>query len=442
MSLLILALSLIVLILLVTVCKMNSFLAIVMASIFLGTCLGLPVDKTMTLIGTGMGDQLGGLVLVFAFGAILGKLVADAGGAKQIADTLTQKFGHQHIQLAVALAAFIIGLSLFFEVGMVVMIPIVFAVALEVHEPMLKLGLPMLMGLGTAHAFLPPHPAPVAISQLLHANLGQVLAYGLCLAVPYLLITAVLIPKLIQHWFPQSFRQIKFLPGVGDLSPAPAADRPLPSLRLSLLTALMPVILMSLGTLFTALGVKNGAVTALNNSSFSMFLALMFALWAMGWHQHRTNQAVLSSIESSISSIGMLLLIIGAAGGLKQVMLAGHLANQIAGFMLHTGLSPLLLAWIMAALIRVSLGSTTVAALTTASLLLPIVGHLTVPLALLVLAIGAGSSFGSHVNDAGFWMVNQYFSLTIKETFETWTLLSSLSGIVGLLLVMGMSLFV
>ncbi|MCV3296243.1 GntP family permease [Oenococcus kitaharae] len=440
MSLLFLCLSLVILVLLITIFKINAYIAIIIASIFLGLSLGMPVDKVMNLIGTGIGTQLGGLVLVFSFGAILGKLVADSGGAKKIADSLTQLFGKKHIQLAVAIAAFVIGLSMFFEVGVVVLVPIIFAVATEVDLPMLQLGLPMLMGLGTAHAYLPPHPAPVAISQVLHANLGTVLLLGICMGIPYLLITAVAIPKLIQHLFPKSFRKITYVPGVGDLKESKTSSAP--SLGLSLITALMPVLLMSVATVLTALGTKNVIVAALNNSSFAMFISLMFALWSMGWHQHRSNKEILSTIEASISSIGMLLLVIGSAGGLKQIMVSGDLASQIAKLILHTGLSPLLLAWIMAALIRVSLGSTTVAALTTAGLILPIVGSINVPVALLVLAIGAGSSFGSHVNDAGFWMVNQYFNLTVKETFETWTLQSSLSGIVGLILVMIMSLFI
>lgn len=445
MDLVWLLVSLVLLIVLVTAFKLNPFISIVIASVLLGLTQGMSIPKLMTAISTGIGTQLGGIVLIFAFGAILGKLVADSGGAKRIADSLTKLFGRKHIAFAVAIASFIIGLSLFFEVGVVVMVPIIFAIATEMSIPILELGLPMLMGLGTAHAFLPPHPAPVAISQMLHANLGQVLVVGLCIGVPYLIITAVLIPLMIEKIFPNAFRKVTFVPGVGsvdDLKKSQEKNQNVPSLGLSLVTALMPVIIMALGTILQACGIKNAFAAACANSDFAMFISLLFALWSMGWHQGHKTKEIMHSAEEAVSSIGMLLLVIGSAGGLKQVMVSGNMAKELAHFVMQTGWSPIILAWVMAALIRVSLGSTTVAALTTASLLVPVLGSLHVPVVLLVLSIGAGSSFGSHVNDAGFWMVNQYFGLSVKETFETWTLQSSLSGIVGLLLVLLASVFV
>ena len=450
MSFVVLALGILFLLLLIIKFKINTFIALILTASVVGLGLGMKLQQIPVSIQNGIGSSLGELAIVFGFGAILGRLVADAGGAYRIAHTLIDKFGKQRVQLAIMVAAFIIGIALFFEVGMVLLIPIVFAIALEAAVPLLYLGIPMAAALSVTHGFLPPHPAPTAISGALGANPGTVLVYGLIVAVPAAIIAGPLFTKLAQKFAPDAFVIKRQLTAFGKEKQFVLSETP--SFGISVLTSLFPVLLMGITTTYTIVyndgqPFKNPTgmasfITMIGNPVAAMIISLVFAMWAMGWHQGRKTPDMMATVEEAIKSIAMLLLIIGGGAAFKQILIDGGISGQISQLFIHSAISPLLLAWIITVILRVALGSATVAALTAAGLVQPLMVASHVNPALMVLVIGAGSLAASHVNDAGFWMFKEYFDLNVKQTLLIWTVLETIIAVVGLVMVLIMSLFV
>lgn len=438
MPILIVALGVIILLFLIMKVELNTFVALICVSFVVALMLGMDLNSIVKTIESGIGGQLGHLALVFGFGAMLGKLVADAGGAYQIATTLINKFGRTHIQIAVVIASFIIGIALFFEVGLVLLIPIVFAIASELGISVLYLGLPMVAALSTTHGFLPPHPAPSAIATAYGASIGQVLLYGFILAIPTMLIAGPLFSRIAMKFMPQLFSR-KITPPLFENSANYSLDN-LPSFALSALTSLFPVLLMLIATLGSLLlpvdTPLKKVIEFIGTPGMAMLLSLLFAIYSMGYARKIPMKQVMNSLEQAIRQIGMMLLIIGGGGAFKQVLVDGGVGAYVATLFQHSSLSPLVLAWLIAAILRICLGSATVAALTTAGLVSPLMIASAVNPALMVLATGAGSLIASHVNDAGFWMFKEYFNLSIKETFATWTLLETIISISGLGLVL------
>ncbi|MCF6419737.1 MAG: gluconate:H+ symporter [Furfurilactobacillus sp.] len=424
--------------------KINTFLALVITAVLVALGLGMPMDKIATSIQTGIGSQLGELSIVFGFGAMLGRLVADAGGAYRIATTLIKRFGKKRLQLAVVLASFIIGIALFFEVGLVLLIPIVFAIAVEAEVPILYLGISMATALSVTHGFLPPHPAPVAISAALHANVGRVLLFGIILAIPTVYIAGPLFTKLAQRYAPSAFEQKGNLSSLGEIKEFKLEETP--SFGLAVLTSLFPVIFMAITTLYQLIFTggelpKNPSamdqfIAFIGSPSIAMILSLCFAMWSMGWHRNRATKDIMTSMENAVKSIAMLLLVIGGGGAFKQVLIDGGVGKAVATMFLHTNFSPLLLGWLVAVILRIALGSATVAALTAAGIVAPLMAQSGVDPALMVIAIGSGSLAASHVNDAGFWMFREYFDLTVKQTLSIWTVLESIIAVCGIIGVM------
>ena len=450
MSFVVLALGILFLLLLIIKFKINTFIALILTGSVVGLGLGMKLQQIPVSIQNGIGSSLGELAIVFGFGAILGRLVADAGGAYRIAHTLIDKFGKQRVQLAIMVAAFIIGIALFFEVGMVLLIPIVFAIALEAAVPLLYLGIPMAAALSVTHGFLPPHPAPTAISGALGANPGTVLVYGLIVAVPAAIIAGPLFTKLAQKFAPDAFVIKRQLTAFGKEKQFVLSETP--SFGISVLTSLFPVLLMGITTTYTIIyndgqPFKNPTgmaafITMIGNPVAAMIISLVFAMWAMGWHQGRKTPDMMATVEEAIKSIAMLLLIIGGGAAFKQILIDGGISGQISQLFIYSAISPLLLAWIITVILRVALGSATVAALTAAGLVQPLMVASHVNPALMVLVIGAGSLAASHVNDAGFWMFKEYFDLNVKQTLLIWTVLETVIAVVGLVMVLIMSLFV
>ncbi|WP_125702967.1 gluconate:H+ symporter [Lacticaseibacillus daqingensis] len=450
MALLVLFAGIIFLLLLIIRFKLNTYVSLIITAVAVALGLGMPAAQIATSIQNGIGGQLGELALVFGFGAMLGRLVADAGGAYRIAHTLIDKFGRKRLQWAVVVAAFIIGIALFFEVGIVLLVPIIFAIAIEAGVPILYLGIPMAAALSVTHGFLPPHPAPTAIAQALHASAGEVLLYGIIVAIPTVLIAGPLFTKIAQRTSPAAFTRTGNLTALG--TPKQFNLKDTPSFGLSVLTSLFPVILMAITTLYTMLahggtlpknpsGLDN-VIAFLGAPSIAMLISLLFALWSMGIHRHLPTPQIMATIEEAIKSIAMLLLVIGGGGAFKQVLIDGGVGDAVKTVFLNVNVSPLILGWLIAVVLRVALGSATVAALTAAGLVTPLMTQSGVNPALMVLAIGAGSLAFSHVNDAGFWMFKEYFDLSVKETLATWTVLETIIAVVGLLAVLALSLVV
>lgn len=450
-SLLVLFAGILLLLFLIIKVKMNTFIALILTASLVGLGLGMKLEQIPVSIQTGIGNSLGELAIVFGFGAMLGRLVADAGGAHRIANTLINIFGKSRVQIAVMVASFIIGIALFFEVGMVILIPIVFAIALELGVPLLTLGIPMAAALSVTHGFLPPHPAPTAIAGALGANTGKVLIYGLIVAIPAAIIAGPLFSKLAQKFAPEAFTVKTKLTAFGEVKQFKTEETP--SFGLSILTSLFPVILMGIATIYTVIfndgqpyakpqGFMESLVAFFANPVAAMILSLLFALWSMGWKQRRTSKEIAETVEDATKSIAMLLLIIGGGAAFKQILIDGGISNQIAQMFAHSSISPLILAWIITVILRIALGSATVAALTAAGLVQPLMAAAGIDPALMVLVIGAGSLAASHVNDAGFWMFKEYFDLDVKQTLKIWTVLETVISVVGLVIVLLLNMIV
>lgn len=448
MPLVIVAIGIVALLILIMGLRLNTFISLIVVSFGVALALGMKPDNIGTTIEAGLGGTLGHLALIFGLGAMLGKLIADSGGAQRISMTLVNKFGEKNIQWAVVFAAFIIGVALFFEVGLVLLIPIVFAISKQLKVSILYLGIPMAAALSVTHGFLPPHPGPTVIAGEYGANLGEVLLYGFIIAIPTVIIAGPLFTKLAKKLVPASFTKTGNIASLGEQKTFKLEETP--GFGISVFTALLPVILMSIATIINLLQKTIGfednsllvAIRFIGNAGTAMVISLLVAIYTMGLARKIPIKEVMNSCTTAITHIGMMLLIIGGGGAFKQVLIDGGVGDYVAELFKGTSMSPILLAWIIAAILRISLGSATVAALTTSGLVIPLLGHSDVNLALVVLATGAGSLIASHVNDAGFWMFKEYFGLSMKETFLTWTLLETIISVCGLVFILLLSLFV
>lgn len=449
MPLLIIALAVVCLLILISVFKLNTFVSLIIVSFLAAVALGEPLGKIVSTIESGMGGTLGHIALIFGLGAMLGKLVADSGGAQRIAMTLIDKFGEKRVQWAVVVASFIVGIAMFFEVGLVLLIPIIFSISRELKISPMHLGIPMLAALLATHGFLPPHPGPTAIAGEYGADLGTVLMYGIIVAIPSVILAGPIYTKIAKKIIPTAFNKNGNIESLGEQKTFKLEETP--SFGISLLTAMFPVILMMISTIISMIQKTAGipgnyffdVISFIGNPSTAMTISLIFAIYTMGIGRKIPIKQVMTSCSSAISSIGMMLLIIGGGGAFKQVLIDGGVGDYIAMLFQGSSISPILLAWMVAAILRISLGSATVAALSTAGLVIPMLSASgDVNLALVVLATGAGSSIASHVNDAGFWMVKEYFGLSMKETFSTWTVLSTIISVTGLVCILILNIFV
>lgn len=449
MPLVIVALGIIVLLVLIMKFNMNTFISLVVVSFLIALALGMPISEIVASVQHGLGNTLGGIALVFGLGAILGKFIADAGGAQRIAMTLIDKFGEKKIQWAVVAAGFILGIALFFEVGLVLLIPIVYQISKHLKISFLWLGMPMATALSVTHAFLPPHPGPTVIAQEFGANVGLVLVYGLIIAVPTVIIAGPLFTKFARKFAPSAFEKepMGSMASIGNAKQFKLEDTP--GFGISAFTALFPVILMAFSTIVTlfqdALNLPTlfiDIVKMIGAPTTVMLLSVLLAMYTMGVARKISMKQLMQSAEASIASIGMMLLILGAGGSLKQVLIDGGVGDYVAVLFEGSTISPLILTWLIAAVIRLAQGSATVAALTTVGLVIPMMTGTDVNMELMVLATGAGSIIASHVNDTGFWIVKESFGLTMKETFATWTVLETLISVCGLAFVLVLSLFV
>ena len=448
MPLIITAVAVVLLIVLISVFRLNTFISLMLVSTGAALAFGIPMAKIATTLEAGIGSTLGHIALIFGLGAMLGRLVADAGGAQKIALSLIRIFGEKKIQWAVVVASFIVGIAMFFEVGLVLLLPIIFSIAREMKVNPLYLGIPMLSSLLATHCFLPPHPGPTVIAGEYGANLGTVLVYGIIVAVPTVVLAGPIFLAVAKRLVPSAFNKQGDIKALGEVKSF--TDKEMPGFGISMLTSMLPVILMIIATFAQTIKLATGMhesvilqfVEFCGQPSIAMLISIVIAMYTMGIRRGISAKDIMGSCASSIAAIGMMLLIIGGGGAFKQVLIAGGVGKYIGTFFANSSFSPILLAWTVAAILRIALGSATVAALSTAGLVVPVLGAYDVNLALVTLATGAGSTIASHVNDAGFWMVKEYFGLTLKETFATWTVLATLQSVLGLVFIMILAEFV
>ena len=438
MPLLIVLCGVILLLLLITVAKFNAFISFIIVCIFVGLSMGLSLDETIDALKKGIGDTLSLLVLILGFGAMLGRIVADSGAAQRITQTMISAFGLKKIHWALMLTGFIVGIPMFYAVGFVILIPIVFTVAASTGLPLLYVGIPMLASLSVTHGFLPPHPAPTAIAGMFGADLGKTMLLGIVIAIPAIIVAGpVLSPR---------FKKIKATPMKDFTGHVLLDEHELPSGFISILSALMPVILIGISGIaiqfVDEISPVYPFIKGMGNPVLAMFLSVLFALFVLALRNGKKISEVMNDLSHAISSIAMILLILAGAGSLKEILVASGISEYLGELLGQSGTSPLFLAWLIAAVIRISVGSATVAGMTAAGIVLPLVSDPSVSPELMVLAIGSGSLMLSHVNDGGFWMFKEYFNLSVKETLSTWTVMESTISLVGLAGVFILDIFI
>ncbi len=438
MPLLIVVLGIVILLVLILVFKLNSFLAFVIVSLGVALAEGMGLNEAVASIEKGIGDTLGILVLILGLGAMLGKLVADSGAAQRITSRLVQAFGIGRVQWALMLTAFIVGIPLFYDVGFVIMMPIVFAVVASTGVPLLYVGLPTLASLSVTHGYLPPHPAPTAIATMFHADIGKTLVYGIIIAIPAIIVAGPILSR--------GLKKVNARPLDEFVGAAPTADGSMPGFTTSMVSALLPVVLIGQATVAGYLLPESSDVRRIlgyvGNPVIALLASLLLAVYTLGIARGRKMADIMASLVHSISSLTMVMLIIAGAGGLKQVLVDSGVSTYIGDQMSQSPLSPLFLGWLIATILRVCVGSATVAGITTAGIVLPLVSNSGVNRELMVLAIGSGSLMLAHVNDGGFWLVKEYFNLSIKDTIKTWTVMETAVGVAGLVGVMILSYIV
>jgi Gnt-I system high-affinity gluconate transporter len=451
MPLLLSFLGIVALILLITWCRLDTFISFVIVSVGIGLAAGLDIHRITDAIQKGIGSIMGSLVIILGFGAMLGKLIADSGAAQQITQSLVRISGIRRIQWAMAISGFLVGIPMFYSAGFMVLLPLVFSVAAVTGLPILYLGIPMLAALSVAHGFLPPHPSPTAIAGQLHANIGKTLLYGVIVAIPTIILAGIVwgrvSPGLLRHGplrpdaslAPGSMRKYPPVPAPTLLTIKFLEPGQLPTLSTSLAMALMPLILLTATTVFRFIPIPASfqkGIAFIGDPNIAMLVSVLAAVYWLGLKRQRSMRDIMKSLEEAFKGVAPFMLIIAGAGAFMQVMSEGGLNEYIAKSLEHTSISPLLLGWSIAALIRICTGSSTVAALTTVGTLLPLLQQSAVQPELMVLVVGAGSMTCSHVNDGGFWLFKEYFNLTIRQTFATWTIMESLVSVVGLLMVL------
>ncbi|WP_330340992.1 GntT/GntP/DsdX family permease [Streptomyces sp. NBC_00557] len=429
-----------VIVLLITKFKLHAFLALTIGSLALGAAAGAPLDKAITSFTTGLGSTVAGVGVLIALGAILGKLLADSGGADQIVDTILAKAGGRAMPWAMVLIASVIGLPLFFEVGIVLLIPVVLMVAKRGNYSLMRIGIPALAGLSVMHGLIPPHPGPLVAIDALKANLGVTLALGILVAIPSVIIAGPLFSKVAARWVDVQAPE-RMLPQ----RPSEELQRR-PGFGATLSTVLLPVVLMLLKALVDIVVDDPADHTqrvfdVIGSPMIALLAAVLVGFFTLGRPAGFSKERLQQTVEKGLMPIAGILLIVGAGGGFKQTLIDSGVGQMILDVSRHWSIPAVLLAWLIAVVIRLATGSATVATVSAAGLIAPLAaGTSTTHTALLVLAIGAGSLFFSFVNDAGFWLVKEYFGLSVGQTVKTWSIMETILSVVagGLVLVLSL----
>jgi len=437
MAILILFLCIVTLILLITWAKVNTFLAFLLVSTMAALLLGMPMNHIAQSVNKGLGDTLGSLVIIIVLGAMLGKLVAVSGAAQKIASVLKNQFGPKYVTWAMSLTGFIVGIPLFYNVGFVLLIPIIFSVAYNYKLPLVYVGLPMLASLSVMHGFVPPHPSPMALVVQFHADLTKTFLYGVIIAIPAIVIAGPLFASTLKGLKSNS---VLSLP-VSQLN-----DKELPGIGNAITSSLLPFLIIALTALASKIFGQNIALknTAdfLGDPNIAMILTIVIATYSLGILMGKRLTEVMAIYADAVKEIAMILLIIGSAGILKQIFIDTGVSTQLANILQGISLPPLVLAWLITAILRLCLGSATIAGLTAAGIVYPLMLHSNVDPCLMVLSVGAGSLFCSHVNDVSFWLFKEYFGLSMKDTFRSWSLMETLVSVIGLFGVLAINMIV
>ena len=418
--------------------KVNPFLSLLIVALLTGLRLGMNPADLLKSVETGVGSTLGGLALIICLGAILGKILEISGAAEQISSTLIKSFGQKNIQWAVLLTGFLIGIPLYYNAGFIILVPLVFTLARKTGLPLLYIVIPMAAALSTTHCFLPPHPGPVVLVNAFKADMGKTLIYGLLIAIPAVIIAGPFLGRILQR--------IKTDTSFLFSTEQNLTEKKLPGIFPSFTIALLPVLLITLSVLANNFlkesSLLKTIILFIGDSTIALLIAVIAAIYFFGLRNSYKMETIMQWLNEAISGIAMILLIITAGGIFKQVLIDSGTGEYIATFSTKWQMPPLIFGWLVTAVLRVAIGSATVAGITAAGIVSPLVATGVVQAELMVLAVGAGSVFGSHINDSGFWMFKEFFKLTLKQTFLSWTVMETVISILGLIGVLVLNMFV
>ena len=434
-------------VLLITLAKVNPFIALILGALTVGAVAGQNLLDVMDNFTFGFGKTAADVGILIALGAIFARLLADSGGADQIVDTIVGHASGRTLPWAMALVGAIIGLPMFFEIGLVLLMPVIYLVARRAQTSLVTVGLPALAGLSAMHGFVPPHPGPVTAIGLLHANLGVTLGLGLVAAIPTVIVAGPLYGALAGRWVQVEAPASGAATG-GDQQREQVPEERRPSFGVTLATVLLPVVLMLAKAVADIVVDDEKAVSqqvfdVIGEPFVALLIGVLVAMVTFGLRVGMSRQELSDSVAAGLPPIAGILLIVAAGGGFKEVLVDTGVGTLLADWAKGANVSILLLAWVIAVLIRLATGSATIATITASSLMIDLVsGQSTAETSLVVLAVGAGSLFFSHVNDAGFWLVNQYFRLSVGQTLKTWSVMETVLSVSGLGMVLLMSVFV
>jgi gluconate:H+ symporter, GntP family len=437
-------LSVIGLILLIAVVKLNPFISLLIASLALAVVTGMPASSVVHSFEAGVGGTLGHIAVVVALGTMLGKMMAESGGAEKIAHTLIGIFGEKHIHWAMVVIGLVVGLPAFFEVGFVLLIPIAFTVARRTRTSLVLVGLPMVAGLSVVHGLVPPHPAALMAVAIYKADVGRTIFYALLVGLPTAVIAGPLYAKLIAphiHLPAENPMAAEFV----DREVEHDSTRRLPGFGLTLVTILLPVLLMLIGSWADAMSAPssglNAALHLIGNDDIALLIGVLFSFLTLGQMRGFTRETILRFSNESLAPTATITLLVGAGGGFGRILQDSGVSQAIIAVALQSHVSVLFLAWILAALMRLATGSATVAMTTAAGIVAPIALHTAgVRPELLAIATGAGSLIFSHVNDGGFWLVKEYFNMSVAQTLKTWSVCETIISVTAMIFTVALSL--
>ncbi|MCB0937229.1 MAG: gluconate transporter [Mycobacterium sp.] len=446
-----------VIVVLITWARLHPFLALIFGALTVGVVAGENLEKVLKSFSDGFGSTAAGVGILIALGAMFAKLLADSGGADEIVDTIVGHASPRALPWAMALVGAIIGLPMFFEIGLVLLMPVIYLVSRRSQLSLVTVGIPALAGLSAMHGFVPPHPGPLTAINLLNADLGLTLALGVVVAIPTIIVAGPLFGRLAGRWVvveaPDTFAateaaQVRRAGPEGEVLPDAAAGPRRPSFPVTLATVLLPVVLM-LGKALVDIFIDDESqwfrVTfdVLGTPLVALLIAVIVGMGTLGRGAGMSRDQLTRCIESGLPPVAGIILIVAAGGGFKQVLVDSGIGTLLADWAKDVSISVIVLAWLLAVLIRLATGSATVATITASALMLGLMDGLSSgQVSLVVLAVGAGSLFFSHVNDAGFWLVNQYFRLSVGQTIKTWSLMETVLSVTGLVVVLLLSLVV
>ena len=439
MSFLIIILCLLLLIALISYFKIDAFISFVVISIITAIFLGVPIESIPKLVDKGIGNILGDLLLIIVLGAMLGKLVAESGAAQKIADVMMSLFGVKYMRWGLMFTGFIVGIPLFYGVGFVLLVPIIFSIVYQYKLPAVYIGIPLLAALSVAHGFLPPSPAPVALISMLNADFGLTLIWGIIISMPAIIIAGPLFSNML--------KRIKTGPlKLFESKETTTNNYAIPGKANSFISATLPVFFLVIVAIipycFPSMDKSNSNIMSLIGApSVVMLISLIVAIYTLGIRQKRPVINIMGICTDAVKDIAPILLIIAGSGIFKQVMESSGVSLELANAMQNMSVHPLILGWMIAAIIRGCVGSATVAALTAAAVIMPLVEQADVNPNLMVLSLGAGSLMFSHVNDSGFWLFKEYFNLSIKDTLCSWSVMEIIVSTVGLAGVLVLNMF-